>query len=66
MFIIQHAVAEALELGIGDLIAELLAHTFVFGCFFKSAGTVSILSLQPLAYCLNYFFVFIKSYCHWI
>ena len=36
------------EIGIGDLVAELLAHTLVFGRALQAARAVSSRHLQPL------------------
>ena len=57
--------AETLEFGIGDLSAEFLAHTLVFGPRAKLAGTVSALLLEPLLYARYELLVLVESYlCH--
>ena len=53
--------AEALELGIGDLIAELLTYALVFLGSLKAAGAIASSFLESLLYGFNYFFIFIKS-----
>ena len=45
-FVIEHTVAVALEIRIGDLILKLLAHTFGCLCAFSAAGTVSAGALE--------------------
>ena len=45
-FVIEHTVAVALEIRIGNLILKLLAHTFGCLCAFSAAGTVSAGALE--------------------
>ena len=47
--IVEHTMTVALEVGILDLIAELLAHTLVFLCAGKPARAVAAGALQALA-----------------
>ena len=45
-FVIEHTVAVALEIRIGNLILKLLAHTFGCLCALPAAGTVSTGALE--------------------
>ena len=61
-FVIQHAVAKALKVRVGDLIAEFLAHAFCVGSGFAAAGAVTSARFEPFAYGFNYFGVGIELY----
>ena len=41
LFIVKHTVTESLEIRVGDLIAELFAHTLGVGSAFATAGAIS-------------------------
>lgn len=65
--VVEHTVAEALEVRVGNLILELLTHTFCRLCPFSSAGAISAGSLEPLADGVHYFLVGIElnfHFCH--
>ena len=47
-FIVEHTVAVALEFGIGDLLAEFLAHALVVLRFLQTARTVAARTLESL------------------
>ena len=53
--------AEALKLGICDLVAEFLADALIFLGLFKAAWTVSAALLQTLLYGCDDFFIFVKG-----
>ena len=53
-FIVKQAMTVSLKIRIGDLIAELLAHTFVFLSLANSAGTITALGFKPLFNRFNY------------
>jgi len=52
-------VAIALKIGIGDLLAELLAHAFDVLALAHAAGAVAALGLEALLDCLNDLFVLV-------
>ena len=54
----------ALEIGIGDLIAEFLAHTFVVLGLFEAAGTVAAARLQAFLDRLDDLGVLVQSDFH--
>ena len=56
--------AIALKIGIGDLTAEFLAHTFVFLRLSQAAGAVAVLGLEPLLDVLYDLFIFIIADLH--
>ena len=56
--------AIALEIGILDLISELLAHALVFGGLFSAAGAISTRALKSLLYKLYNFLIGILGYFH--
>lgn len=65
--VVEHTVAEALKVRVGNLILELLTHTFCCLCPFSSAGAISAGSLEPLADGVHYFLVGIElnfHFCH--
>ena len=41
--------AKSLKVGIGDLVAELLAHTLCVGGGFTAAGAIAVAAFQPFA-----------------
>lgn len=49
------------EIGVGYLLPELLAHTFIIFGTLAAAGAVSPRSFQPFADGFHDFFVFVKS-----
>ena len=55
--VVEHAVAEALELGILDLFAELPAHTFGVRRLLAAAGTVAPRPLEPFLHDLHDLFI---------
>ena len=56
--------AEAFKCGVCYLVAELLAHTFVFGSLCQSARTITVLHLQTFLYSCHYLSVGIKCNFH--
>ena len=56
--------AIALEVGVFDLLAELLAHTLGVGGALSAAGAVSARGLQPLLDGFDDLLVFVKCYSH--
>ncbi len=56
--------AVALEIRIGNLVSELLAHTHSVLCHLKPAWAVAILAFDPFSYFLNYISIFVISYLH--
>ena len=50
MFVIKHAVAKALKVGVGYLRLKLLTHAFVFFLFLSAAGAITACVLQALFY----------------
>ena len=56
--------AEALEIGVGDLLAELAAHTDCVLGHFAAAGAVAVLLFKAVADHFDVFFVGIKYYLH--
>ena len=56
--------AIALEIGISDLIAEFLTHTFIVFRLLQTARTIAVLHLQAFAHAGNDLFVFVQSDCH--
>jgi hypothetical protein len=56
--------AIALEIGIGDLLPELLANALVLLGAFQTAGTIAAGALQSVFYDLNHFLIFIQFDCH--
>lgn len=56
-FVIKQAVTVTLKLGIGNLIAKLFAHTFVFLSLTDTAGTVSALGFKSRFNRFNYLLV---------
>ena len=56
--------AVSLKIGIGNLLAELLAHTLEVLGALKSAGTVSALLPEPLLYGCDYLLVFVQTDFH--
>ena len=56
--------AVSLEIGVCDLLAELLANALVFFRPLESAGAVTAGTLQAVLYGLDYFLVFIESDSH--
>lgn len=60
--IIKAAMAITLEIGVGNLLAELFAHTFVFFNHLHSARTITAPLLQPLFDSGDDFFIFVQSY----
>ena len=63
-FVIEHTVAVALEIRIGNLILKLLAHTFGCLCAFSAAGTVSAGALESLPDGLNDLLIWIEFDFH--
>ena len=57
--IVKHAVAIALKVGVGYLLAELAADAFIVLSALEAAGAISALSLKPLLDGFYHFFVFI-------
>ena len=53
--------AIALEIGVGNLIAELLTDAFIVLGALEATGAVAALGLEAVLYHFYYFFVFIKS-----
>ena len=64
IFVIQHAVAIALEIGIGDLLPELLADTLILLRPLQTAGAVAAGALQTILDDLDHFLVFVQFYSH--
>ena len=64
MFVIEHAVAESFEVRVGDLVAELLAHTLRFGGHFPAAGAIPVAARQAFFYDLHDLFVWVQSDLH--
>ena len=62
--IVEHTMAVALEVGILDLIAELLAHTLVFLCAGKPARAVAAGALEALLDAGDYLLVLVQPYLH--
>lgn len=56
--------AKPLEIRVGYLIAEFLAHTFIFLGLLQPARTVTALFYKPFAYGSHHFFIRIQSYLH--
>ena len=56
--------AEPVKIFVLDLIAEFLAHAFVFGRFFHSARTISAARFEPFLNQFYSFLVGIKNYLH--
>lgn len=56
--------AVTLEIGVGNLIAELFAHANVFGYALNFARAIAVFSFQAFAYSRNDFFVFVKNNFH--
>lgn len=56
--------AKALELGVGDLVAEFLAHAKVIFRLLKSARAVTVFPLKTVAYGVNDFLVGVKNNFH--
>ena len=59
-FIIQHTMAVSLKLGVSNLIAEFLAHTFVFLGHLILARAVSALCLKSLFNACYDFLILVK------
>lgn len=54
-FVIQHAVAEALKIGVCDLLFELGAHAFGLGRTLKTAGAIAARHFEALPdMCYNF------------
>ena len=64
MLIIEHTVAVSLEVGVGDLRLELLAHALVFLFYLASAGAVASRALKSFFNDLDDLLVGVKSYLH--
>jgi len=64
IFIVEQAVAIALEIGVSDLPTEFLANAFVFFTALQTAGTVAACSLQAFFNGSHHFLVFIKTDRH--
>ena len=56
--------AIALEIGIGDLLPELLADTLILLRTLQTAGAVAAGTLQTILDDLDHFLVFVQFYCH--
>ena len=56
--------AVALEIGVGNLIAELFAHANVFGYARNFARAIAVFPFQAFAYGGNHLFVFVKNDFH--
>ena len=56
--------AIALVILVGDLLAELAAHTLVLLGTLHTAGTVSARTLKSLLDCSDYFLILVLSYLH--
>ena len=63
-FVIQHAVAIALEVGVRDLLPELLADALILLRPFQAAGTVATCARQTIFNNLNHFLIFVELHCH--
>ena len=59
--VVEAAMAIAFKIGIGNLIAELLAHTVVFFGFQQTAGAIAFLFYKPHADFFDNVFIFVKS-----
>ena len=59
--IVEHTVTVALKIGIGYLLTELAAHTFIFLKLTKLAGAIAPLLPKPLLDAINYLTVLVKS-----
>lgn len=63
-FVVEQAVAVPFKIRIGNLLLELLAHTFEILTSGEPAGTVSSRALKPLPDSFDYFFIFIEFNFH--
>ena len=62
--VIQHTVAVSLEIRVGYLVPEFLAHAFVLRGVLYPAGTVAPCLFKTLAHHLDYLFVVVFLYVH--
>ena len=53
--VVEHTVAKAFEIGVGDLIFEFLAHTLGIICFFSAARAVTACLFQSFFYGVDNF-----------
>ena len=56
--------AIALEIGIGDLLPELLADTLILLRPLQTAGAVAAGTLQTILDDLDHFLIFVEFHCH--
>ena len=63
-FFIKAAMAIAVKILVGDLIAELFAHALVFGRFFHSAGAIPPARLKSVLNKFYNLFIFVQNYFH--
>ena len=64
LLIIEHTMAIALKIRIGDLALEFLAHTFIFFRPGEPARAIAARALQPLADLRDDFLVLVQAYFH--
>ena len=64
MLVVKHAVAVTLEVLVGHLVAELLAHALVLRRLFQPARAISAGAPQPLADGLYNLLVVVEPYLH--
>ena len=62
--IIQPTMAKPFKVGVGDLLPELLAHTFELRAFAHAAGAVAVLGFQSLLDEFDLLFVVVESDFH--
>ena len=56
--------AISLEIGVSDLLPELLANALVLLGALETAGAIAAGTLQAVLYCLDHFCIFIESNSH--
>ena len=64
VFVVQHAVAIALEIRICDLFPEFLADALVLLGALQAAGAVATGALQTVLHHLDHFLILIEPNCH--
>ena len=60
--VVKHTVAISLEVGVGDLLAELAADALVILASLEAAGAVAALLLKPLLYHSDNLGIVVESY----
>jgi hypothetical protein len=56
--------AITLEIGVCDLLTELLANALILLGTLEAAGAITTGTLQAVLYGLDYFCIFVQSDCH--